>query len=204
MASGKHIVLSCWVALSLCIASGCSKKNAEEKPQGTTTAQTQETQTQQTQVAPAQAASTQAVSTQAAVPQVTTIEAAPVQSTPTQATAAKTPTLQSSLSEGATVDLQKSIADLQTAAQTMSLDTLKATALKYKEAILSKQADAEKLLTEAKALSVTDALGEKGKALKSDLQSLQATVSALKERYQVYYNAMKEKGADLSGIVLSK
>lgn len=165
MKLGKCIFMLCVLVLALCLAAGCSKEPAADKPQGTSAPQTQGTQTQQSQAAPA----------------------APAQTAQAQAAA---------------VDIQKPIAELQAAAQNMSVDELKAAATKYKDAILSKQPEVEKLLAKIKEIPITEALGQEAKTLKTDLQNLESTVASLKERYQVYYTKLKEKGADLTGLAL--
>lgn len=100
------------------------------------------------------------------------------------------------------VDIEKPVAEVQAEAQTMSVDSLKAAALKYKEAILAKQGEIERLAAKVKEIPITEALGQDAKTLKTDLQSLEATLGALKARFQVYYDTLKEKGADLSGLTL--
>jgi hypothetical protein len=122
------------------------------------------------------------------------------QGTQTQTPQAAPP--QTAQPQAVSVDIQKPVAEVQAEAQTMTVDDLKATALKYKEAIVNKQADVEKLFTKIKEIPITEALGQEAKTLKTDLKSLETTVSALKERYQVYYNTLKEKGGDLSGLTL--
>jgi Skp family chaperone for outer membrane proteins len=97
-------------------------------------------------------------------------------------------------------DLQKSIAAIESQAQTMNVADLKATAVQYQQALSAKQADLQKLAAEVKGLSITDALGDKGKALKADAQKNEADVKTLKDRFQVYYNKLKEKGGDVSGL----
>ena len=97
-------------------------------------------------------------------------------------------------------DVQKSLAAVEAQAQTMSVADLKTTATQYKQALSAKQTDLQKLAAEAKGLSITDALGDKGKALKADVQKNEADVKALKDRFQVYYNKLKEKGDDVSGL----
>jgi Skp family chaperone for outer membrane proteins len=104
--------------------------------------------------------------------------------------------------QAAAVDTEKPVAEIQAQAQTMSVESLKATALKYKEAITAKQAELEKLAAKIKEIPLTEALGEEAKTLKTDLQNLEASVKALKDRFQVYYDALKAKGADLSGLTL--
>jgi flagellar capping protein FliD len=43
-------------------------------------------------------------------------------------------------------------------------------------------------------------MGEEAKQLKSDLDDLNQSISALQERFEVYYNQLKEQGGDLSGL----
>ena len=38
------------------------------------------------------------------------------------------------------------------------------------------------------------------KELKADIDALNKSVSSLKERFEIYYNMLKEKGGDLSGL----
>jgi hypothetical protein len=98
------------------------------------------------------------------------------------------------------VDTPTPVAEVQTQAQTMNVETLKATALKYKQAILDKQAQVEQIMAKIKQIPVTEALGKEAQTLKTDLQNLQTSVTALKERFQVYYSTLKQKGADLTGL----
>jgi hypothetical protein len=104
--------------------------------------------------------------------------------------------------QAAAVDAQKPIAEVQTQAQTMNVESLKATALAYKNAIVAKQADVEKLVAKVKEIPVTEALGEQAKTLKADLANLETNLKALKDRFQVYYDAAKQKGGDVSGLAI--
>ncbi len=98
------------------------------------------------------------------------------------------------------VDTAKPIPEVQAQAETMSVDALKATALKYKDAIVAKQADLDKVLAKIKEIPITDALGPEAKALKTDVVNLQTSLKALKDRFQVYYDTLKKKGGDTSGL----
>ncbi len=98
------------------------------------------------------------------------------------------------------VDVEKPVAQVQTEAQAMSVEDLKATALQYKQAIMARQAELEKLMAKIKEIPLTEALGQEAQALKSDLKSLETSVNSLKERFQVYYNTLREKGSDLTGL----
>jgi len=104
--------------------------------------------------------------------------------------------------QAAAVDTQKPIAEVQTQAQAMNVESLKATALAYKDAILAKQADVEKLVAKVKEIPITEALGEQAKTLKADLATLETSVKALKDRFQVYYDTLKQKGGDVSGLTI--
>jgi len=82
----------------------------------------------------------------------------------------------------------------------MSVENLRAMALKYKEAILAKQTEIQKVADKLKEIPVADALGQEAKQLKTDLQNLETSLKALKDRFQVYYDTLKTKGGDLSGL----
>jgi hypothetical protein len=75
-------------------------------------------------------------------------------------------------------------------------------AMKYKDAIMAKKGEVEKFTGELKDIPLTQMLGEEAKQLKSEIDALNKSVSALKERFEVYYNKLKEKGGDLSGLEL--
>ena len=102
----------------------------------------------------------------------------------------------------AQVEIDKPVSEIKAAAETMSVDSLKATALKYKEAILAKQVDLEKLTAKIAAIPLTEALGEQAKTLKTDLANLETSLKALKDRFQVYYDAVKTKGGDVANLAL--
>jgi len=100
----------------------------------------------------------------------------------------------------AAVDTEKPVAEIQAAADTMTVENLKATALKYKEAIVAKQAEISAMAAKIKEIPITEALGEEAKKLKTDLTSLETTLKSLKDRFQVYYDTLKAKGGDLAGL----
>jgi formiminotetrahydrofolate cyclodeaminase len=99
-----------------------------------------------------------------------------------------------------TADAEKPLADVQAQAQTMSVADLRSTAVQYQQAISAKQVDLQKVLAQVKEIPITEALGEKAKTLKTEAQKIESSVKALTERFQVYYNKLKEKGGDLSGL----
>lgn len=99
-----------------------------------------------------------------------------------------------------TVDIEKPITEVQAEAKTMSVENLKATALKYKEAILGQQDKIEAVSAKIKEIPMVEALGKEAQTLKTDLQDLGSSLTLLKDRFQVYYDTLKEKGGDLSGL----
>jgi hypothetical protein len=97
-------------------------------------------------------------------------------------------------------DVEKPVAEVQTQAQTMSVANLRATAAQYAQAISVKKDDLQKVLDQVKQLPLTEALSEKAKTLKTEAQKIQTSLKDLTDRFQVYYNKLKEKGGDLSGL----
>ncbi len=101
---------------------------------------------------------------------------------------------------GKKADENKPISEVKAEAEKMDTDGLRAMAMAYKEAIASKTGNLEKLTTKLKGIPVTEMLGTEAKGLKADMENLEKSVSALKERFEVYYQKLKEQGGDLSGL----
>ncbi len=101
---------------------------------------------------------------------------------------------------GKKADESKSISDVKAEAEQMSVEKLKSMAMEYQEAITAKKGEVEKLAAKLKDIPLTDLMSEEAKGLKADVDALNKSMSALQERFTVYYNALKEKGGDLSGL----
>lgn len=99
-------------------------------------------------------------------------------------------------------DESKPISEVKEEADQMTAEQLKSMAAKYKEAILAKNDEVEKVLAKLKDIPVTEMLGQEAKDIKADVDNLKSSVSALKERFEVYYDKLKEKGGDTSGLEL--
>ena len=82
----------------------------------------------------------------------------------------------------------------------MDTDGLRAMAMAYKEAIAAKKGELEKLTAKLKDIPATELLSKEAKELKADMENLEKSVSALKERFEVYYQKLKDKSGDLSGL----
>ena len=103
---------------------------------------------------------------------------------------------------GSKADENKPMSDVKAEAETMSVEKLKATAMAYKDAIEAKKPDLEKIAAKLKAIPIADALGQEAKTLKSDIDELNQSVQALRERFDVYYGKLKELKADVSDLAL--
>lgn len=101
---------------------------------------------------------------------------------------------------GKKADESKPIADVQAEAAKMDVAQLKAKAVEYKDALVAKKAEIEKVAAKLKEIPVTEQLGTEAKALQTDIANLNKSVTALTERFQVYYNKLKETGGDISGL----
>jgi len=101
---------------------------------------------------------------------------------------------------GKKADENKPISQVKAEAEQMNTDQLRAAAMDYKKAIVAKEGDVEKLAAQLKEIPVAEMLGEEAKGVKADMEKLQQSVSALQERFQIYYDTLKEKGGDVSGL----
>ena len=101
---------------------------------------------------------------------------------------------------GQEADETKPISEVKAEAEKMDTDQLRKTAMAYKEAIVAKTSEIEKVTAKLKEIPVTEMIGEEAKALKTDIANLNESVTALKARFNVYYEKLKSAGGDLSGL----
>jgi hypothetical protein len=101
---------------------------------------------------------------------------------------------------GKKADTEKSIADVQAEASKMNAEQLRAKAMEYKNAIVAKKAEIEKVAAKLKGIPITQQMGAEAKALQTDTANLSKTVADLTARFQVYYNKLKEMGGNVSGL----
>lgn len=92
------------------------------------------------------------------------------------------------------------VADVKAEADKMNVEQLKAKAMEYKNAIDAKGAEIGKVLAKFKEIPAAQQMGTEAKGLQTDLSTLDKSVTALTERFQVYYNKLKEMGGDVSGL----
>ena len=101
---------------------------------------------------------------------------------------------------GKKADESKPISDVKAEAEQMDVGELRAMAMKYKDAIVAKGPEIKKLADQLKEIPVAKMMGEDAKELQAEMKALSESVSALNERFQVYYDKLKEKGGDLSDL----
>ena len=101
---------------------------------------------------------------------------------------------------GKKADENKPISEVKAEADQMSVDKLRSMAMKYKDAITAKKGEVEKFAAKLKEIPITEKLGTEAKELMAEIEALNKSISSLKERFQVYYQKLKEKGGDLSGL----
>ena len=101
---------------------------------------------------------------------------------------------------GKKADENKPISEVKAEAEKMDTDGLRAMAMAYQKAIAAKNSEVEKLATKLKDIPATELLGNEAKELKADIENINQSLSALTERFEVYYQNLKDKGGDLSGL----
>ena len=101
---------------------------------------------------------------------------------------------------GKKADENKPMEEVRTEAAGMDAAQLRSMALKYKDTILAKEADVKQMMDKLKDIPLTEQLGAEAKRIKDELESLQKSVQALRDRFQVYYDRLKEEKGDLSGL----
>jgi len=101
---------------------------------------------------------------------------------------------------GKKADENKPISEVKAEAEKLDTDGLRAMAMVYQKAIAAKNSEVEKVTAKLKDIPVTEMLGSEAKELKTDIDDLNKSISALKERFEVYYQKLKEQGGDLSGL----
>jgi len=101
---------------------------------------------------------------------------------------------------GKKADENKPVGEVKAEAEKMSTEKLRSMAMTYKEAITAKKDEVGKLAAKLKDIPLTKMMGDEAKELKADIDILNKSISALRERFDVYYKKLKEKGGDLSGL----
>ena len=102
---------------------------------------------------------------------------------------------------GKKADESKPLSDVKAEAESMSVEKLRSMAVTYKDAITTKKGEIDKVVDKLKDIPVAKMLGDEAKELKTEIEALNKSVSALKERFKVYYNKLKEEDGNLKTIL---
>jgi uncharacterized protein involved in exopolysaccharide biosynthesis len=101
---------------------------------------------------------------------------------------------------GKKADENKPISEVKTEAEKMSAKDLRAMAETYRDTIVAKKGEVENLAKKIANIPLAEKLGAEAEALNADMDSLNKSLSALRARFQIYYDKLKEKNGDLSGL----
>ena len=103
---------------------------------------------------------------------------------------------------GQKADEAKPVSEVKAEAEQMDTGELRAMATRYKEAITAKKGELEKITSKLKEIPLAEKLGEDAKGLSADIENLNKSISALKERFDVYYQELQKKDGDTSDLQL--
>ncbi len=99
-------------------------------------------------------------------------------------------------------DETKPLPEVKAEAAKMDVSALRDMAMSYKNALTAKQGEIEAVQAKIKEIPMQEMLGEEAKKLKAEVDAISKSVKALKERFEVYYNKLKDMDGDLSGLKL--
>ena len=97
-------------------------------------------------------------------------------------------------------DETKPVSEVKAEAEKMSVADLRAMAETYRDKIMAKKGELDTLVKKLADIPLAEKLGEEAKAIQADMGDLSKAIQALTERFKVYYDKLKEKGGDLSGL----
>ena len=100
------------------------------------------------------------------------------------------------------VDENKPITEIKAEAAKMDVEQLRSIAMKYKDALMARQAEIKKVTDSLAKIPLTEKLGKEAQALTADIDNLMKSVNALSERFQVYYDQIKAKGGEVEDLSL--
>ena len=99
------------------------------------------------------------------------------------------------------IDLEKTVANLKTEATQMDVESLKEVATKYKKVIAEKEANLQTLLNKLSAVPLTEKMGKEAQGVTAEIKTLTNSIGVLQERFQVYIDALTEKGVDVRALL---
>lgn len=100
------------------------------------------------------------------------------------------------------VNENKPIGEVKTESDQMNANQLRDMAMAYQETIQSKMASINDLKDQLKKIPALELMGENAKQLKQDIDTVAQSIQALRDRFKIYYDRLKDKNGDLSGLNL--
>ena len=97
---------------------------------------------------------------------------------------------------GSGADENKPISEVRAEAQGMDASGLQKKVDAYMAAIEAKKPELEKLQAKVSEISLTEILGDEAKALKADVERVQDSIDALKQRMEIYADELKKKAQE--------
>ena len=91
---------------------------------------------------------------------------------------------------------------VKAAAAKMDATQLRAAALSFKDSVVAKQTQLKQISEQLMAIGPTELQSQKATQLKAELDKAEKSIMALKERFNVYYEQLKAKAGDLTGLEL--
>ncbi len=105
-----------------------------------------------------------------------------------------------SIAEQFQADQGKSTLDVTAGAKEMAVENLRKMAEKYRDVIAEKQQQLKEMTQKYIDLPEAERKTGEGQMLKAGVDEIIKGIDTLKERFGVYYNALKEKAGNLTGL----
>jgi hypothetical protein len=105
-----------------------------------------------------------------------------------------------SIAEQFQADQGKSIPDITAGAKEMAVENLRRMAEKYRDVIAEKQQQLMEMTQKYIGMPDAERITAEGHILKTGMDKIIKGIDTLKERFGVYYNALKEKAGNLTGL----
>ncbi len=105
-----------------------------------------------------------------------------------------------SIAEQFQADQGKSTLDITAGAKEMAVENLRRMAEKYRDVIAEKQQQWMEMTQKYIDMPDAERITAQGQKFKADIDGIINGIDTLKERFGVYYNALKEKAGNLTGL----
>jgi len=98
------------------------------------------------------------------------------------------------------VDISKAVSAIKAEVGKLDVEQLTALVKKYKSVIEERKVEVEALSSKIQKLDFTGMSSEEGQSLMVNVDNINKAIAALKERFSIYYDKLKELGGDVSGL----